>query len=821
MRTDLSVTVHKKGKNVMKKIFLLSVAVSAIAPGLAMAQSGPAPEETTASGSDEIIVTARKREERLLDVPVAISAISEQAIERYATDSLTAVGQQVPQLIIAESQNQVGGSINLRGIGAGVSNPSTEQSVTINLDGIPVSYGNAVRLGQLDIQRIEVLKGPQALFYGKNSPGGIISLVSKDPTNRFEAQLRAGYEFAADQRFVEGIVSGPLSDTIGARLVGYYSKEDGWFRNIGVPVAGRTPGPVARSNNGEDIFFRGTLTYDAPGGNFRAKAKINYGERERDGVGPGGFAQLVYCPNGVSQTSGRAEDCGLDRYFANVALRPEAAALHPALRDGVPFADSEQLLASLTADLDISDTLTLTSVTGYYDISEKSFDSFTFTTVPAVSATNDIKIKSISQELRLNTNFDGPLNFMVGGFYQDGEFRISQVVPVDLGGACPSATCFNTPFSFYDQDTEAYSIFGQARYEFTEQLEMSAGARMSWENKTLAGLVNGTPFEILNPRQEYNDFSPEVTLTYKPNRDMTLYAAYREGFTSGGFNTVPTALRSPAFPTLAARDLSYGQMTAKGGEVGFKGYLVDRQLLLDVVGYYFKYSGLQLSSWDPQAFAQRTQNAGGAKVRGVEASATFSPRAVEGLELRSTVAYNKATYSEFIGACYPGQSIAAGCNLIPRDSTLDPSTFGTDANPFTSQDQAGQSIARAPRWTINLGATQDFHINEGLGASASFDAVYTSSYMPHIEAFAPARQAGHWILNGNISLYGGDDRDWTLSLIGRNLTNKLVAISGGQVAFVGTGTGTNTTTLPDLYGSVNPPRAVVLQLTVKSSLLNR
>jgi iron complex outermembrane receptor protein len=392
------------------------------------------------------------------------------------------------------------------------------------------------------------------------------------------------------------------------------------------------------------------------------------------------------------------------------------------------------------------------------------------------------------------------------------------VVPIDLGGACPSATCVLTPYSFYHQDTEAYSVFGQLTYAFTDQLELSAGARKSWEKKSLKGTINATPFTILDPKQKYDDFSPEVTLTYKITPDLTTYAAYREGFTSGGFNTVPVALSSPAFPALKPRDLSYDQMTAKGGEAGFKGYVADQQMRFDLVGYYYKYSGLQLSSWDAQAFAQRTQNAGGAKVRGVELSLWINPRDLEGLEVRMSGAYNRATYSDFIGACYPGQSIARGCSLVPRNPALDPSTYGTTANPFTSQDQAGQQIARAPQFIYNAGFTYDFALSEGLGSSISFDANYMSSYMPHIEAMREARQRAYWTINGNLSLYGGEDRDWQVALIGRNLTNQIVAVSGGQVAFVGTGTGTAVTTLPDLYGSVNSPRALLLQLTVKSSL---
>jgi iron complex outermembrane receptor protein len=769
----------------------------------------------------EIIVTARKRGERLLDVPVAVSALSSEEIERYATNSLTAISQQVPQLIVAESQNQVGGSINLRGIGAGVSNPSIEQAVTLNLDGIPISSGNAIRLGQIDVERIEVLKGPQALFYGKNSPGGIISLISADPGDYFEAKVRTGYEFVADQRFVEGAVSGPLTDTLGARLVGYYSKEDGWFRNTAVAFPGRTPGPAADSLNGEDVFLRGTLAYEAPGGDLEIKAKANYGERQRSGIGPAAFAQIVHCPLGFAQTSGRAEDCGLDRNFANVALRPEAAALHPALRNGVPFADSEQFLGSVTATYQLNPSLSLTSVTGYYEISEESFDSFTFTSVPAVSATNDLTISSFSQELRLASDFEGPVDFILGGFYQDGEFTSAQVVPIDLGGSCPSASCFLTPYTDYDQDTRAISVFGQVRYELTDQLELSAGGRYSWETKELTGTVNQTAIEILNPERDYEDFSPEVTLTYKPTPDLTAYASYREGFTSGGFNTVPTAIRSAAFPTLPLRDLSYGQMTAQGGEVGFKGYLADRQILFDLVGYYYEYEGLQLSAFDTVGVAQITQNAGGAKVRGVELRTVYNPIAIEGLELHQTVAYNKATYTDFIGACYPGQTIAAGCNLVPRNLSLDPATFGTAANPFTSQDQSGQQIARAPEWTLSAGFVYERELSDALGASIALDAIYTSSYMTQVEAQREARQDDFWMLNGAISIHDEADEGWEISLIGRNLTNEIVRVSGGAVAFTGTGTGTATTTPADLYGSVSLPRSVLLQLTLRNTLLGR
>ncbi|MFD2428703.1 TonB-dependent receptor domain-containing protein [Sphingobium scionense] len=181
--------------------------------------------------------------------------------------------------------------------------------------------------------------------------------------------------------------------------------------------------------------------------------------------------------------------------------------------------------------------------------------------------------------------------------------------------------------TYYDVHTKATSVFGQLRYKIADPLELAVGGRYSWEDKSLTGTSLGSPIQILGPKQDYTDFSPDVTLTWRPDSDRTVYAAYREGFTSGGFNTVPTRLRTDADQSRAAIDLSYDQMTAKGGEIGTKGYVADRQILYDLVGYYYKYSGLQLSRYDNASFTQLTQNAGGAEIKGAELSLTIRYRA--------------------------------------------------------------------------------------------------------------------------------------------------------------------------------------------------
>lgn len=807
-------------KQVSLGVAVVAFGLMAGLPALAQtAQEAPAgtPQETAqdnAADSGDIVVTARKRDERLLDVPVAVSALSQEQLERYSNVTLTSISQQVPQLVIAESQNQVGGSINLRGIGSGISNPSTETAVTMNIDGIPISYGNAIRLGQIDLGRVEVLKGPQALFYGKNSPGGIVSLVSQNPGRDFEAKLRTGYEFNAKQRYVEGVVSGPLTEDIGARLVGYYSKEDGWFRNAAVPIAGVTPGPAADSYNAEDVFVRGTFTYDPAGGSTRVNAKVAYGKRTRDGVGPTGGSQIVFCPGGTSRLSG-AIDCGLNRYFYSVILPPQMTALDPTLEDGVPFVKSTQFLTSVSIDQDLNDTMTLSSVSGYYRLGEKSVDPFTFSNVPYFGASNDIKADGFSQELRLASDFDGPLNFLVGGFYQDAHFKIRQAFAINFG--TPSLV----GSTYYDVHTSATSLFGQLRYRLMDTLELSAGGRYSWESKSLEGTSYGSPIDILAPKRDYHDFSPEVTLTYRPHTNLTMYGAYREGFTSGGFNTVPTTLRSAANQALPRVDLSYGQMTARGGEAGIKGYLGGRQFLFDLVGYYYKYGGLQLSRYDNASFTQLTQNAGGADIKGVEFSLTVRPKGVPGLTLNGAAAYNRARYTDFIGGCYAGQSVAAGCNLNPRTPSLPQSTWGTAANPYQDQNQTGQQLFRAPEFSLTAGAAYDYSFSDKLGATIAFDAAYSSAYITQTEANPLNRQAPYWLLNGAVTLNGGSDKPWEVALIGRNLTNKLYVVGGSVVGATAAGTGTNVTTQGDVLGTASPPRSIVLQLTLKSSLFQR
>lgn len=749
---------------------------------------------------DEIIVTARKKAERLIDVPVAVSAISPLTLERYATNTFAAISEQVPQLIIGEVTTQVGGSINLRGVGAGQSNPATDNPVSINVDGIQVSQGNILQLGQYDVERVEVLRGPQTLFFGKNSPAGVISLVSKDPGEEFEAQVRAGYEAMAKQKFVEGIVSGPLGGGFGARLVGYFSDQDGWFQNTVTEIPGVSfPPAVDTGPSQSEIFLRGTLTYASPDGDFNARLKINYGEVDRDN-GITAIAQRSACALGTPQLAAAVTDCTLDRFYANTNLSPSLAAATPGFGDGVAFFKTNQTLVSFEWDYALSETLNLTSVTGFFRGDQDTMDNFTQTDLPLVASRSNLINEQWTQELRLASNYEGKVNFLVGGFYQNANLANGDGNPVGFAAGLFGPDPFIFPISAFEVDTDALSVFGQVSVDVTDTLELTAGARYSHEEKEIGGTVGGAAFEVARPTRDFDDFSPEVTISYRPTDSTTIYASYREGFVSGGYNITATQAVG------ATIDPSFDQTTTRGGEIGVKGYLADEQIRYDLTAYYYKYKGLQVSAFDTQSVSLTTLNAASANVRGIEGNIFVKPDAIPGFDLQASAAFNRGDYGTFIGGCFGGQTIAQGCSL-------DPGAGGA----FNSQDLSGEPLVRSPRWALSTTANYERPITSSLTGFASFNVIYSSAYQTMLEADPRAIQDGFFTVNANVTLKDPEG-DWQLSVIARNITQNFATTSAFPSVLTGSGTGTATGVPADVSSALTLPRSVLLQLTVRNSL---
>lgn len=214
----------------------LALSTTALSPLAAHAQATSAESAATSAAAeatvlDDIVVTARRRDERLIDAPVAITAVSGKKLEAYNVTNFTDIATLVPSLVAGRAASGSSASIFLRGVGSTALSAGFDQSVSFVIDGVPMSRGREINLSQYDVQHVEVLKGPQALFYGKNTTGGLISVVTNGPTDDFQLGLKAGYGFEAAEKYGEGFVSGPIVDTLRGRFAFRISDSDGAFTN--------------------------------------------------------------------------------------------------------------------------------------------------------------------------------------------------------------------------------------------------------------------------------------------------------------------------------------------------------------------------------------------------------------------------------------------------------------------------------------------------------------------------------------------------------------------------------------------------------------
>jgi outer membrane receptor protein involved in Fe transport len=294
-----------------------------------------------------------------------------------------------------------------------------------------------------------------------------------------------------------------------------------------------------------------------------------------------------------------------------------------------------------------------------------------------------------------------------------------------------------------------------------------------------------------------DDISSEATVTWRQSEDLTVYAAYKEGYKSGGFNN--SAVLTAGLDRSA---LAYGPETASGFEVGVRPRFFNRALRLGLVAYDYDYKNLQVQIFDAATVSFRLSNAGKLRTRGLEFEAQYDVPTVKGLEFHGSLGYNKATYANYIGACFEGQTVAEGCKL------------GFNGTAFTSQDYDGRTPARAPRVSGVVGFSYQFPIGEGLDFALSGDGRYSSAYY-YSESLQPdARQSAYWMYDASARVIGGDGR-WELALIGKNLSDKLYVMHANAVPYTATGTGTNSGVRADLNGSVSRPREIWLQATYR------
>lgn len=814
--------------NARKLLLATTILGAAFSAVPAFAQDSAAVEEDN-SGLSDIVVTARKREESAQSIPVAVTAISAEVIEQRDITSIEKIAAATPNLNVGRASNGSAAQITLRGIGSSSTSIGIEQSVAVVVDGAYYGQGRVIEEGFFDLARAEVLKGPQALFFGKNATAGVISLTSKDPTDIWEGHVKAGYEFKAEQYSLEGILSGPVSDTLGVRLAVRYSDMNaGYYKNVSVNRNYVTVDVATGFTNPESLVSRPVAKWTPQQEELLARLTLKWTPtdaltntlkvtRDQNDTLNNSWNYVAYScglASGISQLTGYA--CKKDFVTHQNNLPVEVSRISPYGRDdGATYNRYRSWAINNNLEYDL-DSLVINSVTNWQRNNNSWACACNFQTTDTVVggmifATENSTWRAWSQELRLTSKFDGMFNFMLGGLYQNTKRDFAQWG--FYGGVRDTAArpdlLYAASEKISDTKGETIAIFGQVTAELMDGLELAGGARYTEETKdsyfaqeyvnpAYAAVYRSAadPLGIITAKQKFDDFSPEVTLTYKPSNTLLVYGAYKTAYKSGGFSNGGINSALSADPK---GDLTFNPETAEGFEVGIKSTILDNQLRANITAFTYKVKDFQVDFFNSPVFAFNTLTAD-AKTSGVELELEFAPRAVPGLNIAAALNYNDAKYDSFPeGPCYSGQTQAEGCNvLLP--------------NGQYRQNLTGKALSVAPKWTGMVAVNYETEVGSDYVIGLNANARYSDSYNPSAFANPIARQSSYVTFDAGLR-FGAADDNWQIALIGKNLTNRFYVTGVVDGPSTGTGSGGLTGTKADQLGFGTLPRTVKIEVT--------
>ncbi|MDE2436506.1 MAG: TonB-dependent receptor [Sphingomonadales bacterium] len=710
----------------------LAIAASLL-PATAFAQSA-APAEAAPAANDadqkdtplnEILVVAQKRVERLGDVPVSVGLVQAEQLRGLNLTNFEQMSHYVPAFNVAESAS--GNRITLRGISSGT-NRGFEQSVGMFVDGIYTGRAAQFSSPFFDVERVEVLKGPQSILFGKNTVAGAVSIITARPSKREEISLSGGYETRLGGWDVSGVFNKPLADNLQVRIAYKHEQRDkGFLYNT------RTgENEPARLGN----IARVSLAWQPGNVEVNAKYEYSFGKRQ------GGLFQ-IFAPGPFTGTFTAFDP----KFESNLDLK---------LSNGAPGSDLNTISAhnlALRVNLPLG-SANLTSDTGYstYKTSTTNEDS-DFTPVPVLRFDNSEKYHQFSQEFRFASTPEDKLAYTAGLFFQSAHYVGKPWFRV-TSGALDSQTR-----RVFDQHADTYSAFGELSYRLADGLRLIAGGRYMIEDKsadrslviynpvtgvpetsptviaTMGAVLGARNFSLSQAIKE-KQFTPAVTLQYKIAPNTMAYAKFTRGFKSGGFDASDSA----------GTALPYDSESVSAYEAGLK-WGVSRSFNLNLTGFYSKFDNLQVQAFNGISFI--TTNAAKASSRGVEAEARWSP--VRGFTLAGSVVYIDAHYDSYTGAaCTTGQTAAwTGIGRCRQDLSGRPLT---DAAHWSSSLSANYEFAVASDWSMKLYA----------GANSRSGAFVAPDLDPL------GWQKGYTTADASVELLSPNDR-LSISLLAKNI----------------------------------------------------
>jgi len=742
-----------------------------------------APAEATATAAsdtaeaknilDTIVVTAQRRKQSLSEVPLAVSVVSGDQFQDAGLSGVDDLQKVAPSITFSQSQSTRGSGMNIRGIGTTTFADGIEGSVGYVVDGVVVGREGGALSDLGDIERIEILRGPQGTLFGKNATAGVINLVTKRPTEDFEAEGRASYG-SFNELKVSGAASGPLTEdgSLLGRFSFFSNTRDGNVTNIDAKNG------VEKMNDHNEWSGSGKLLYK-PNNDFSLYLIGTYWKQDQD--------CCVWTQRSVS-----ADTFGLftgPNSSLSHPVEPSESNRETAI-DYPSHQTSRNAALTLTAEYELSD-YTLRSITGWRNYHTNEFYDIDSTTRNDLVAGSNSAIEQYSEELQLvskSSKLEHTLGFFVMGSTIDTTSDFSGAYGMDqILNTYGLGFLYSGPASTHDvfaYKTFNAATFGQATYHFSDEWALSGGARLIYDriegsfsrtpnaqsafyfgpSGILSALLSPNPLVALGTSDAYSAEKSDVagtgmvSLQYFPSKTTSAFVTLSRGYkgygidADSGVGTGEATIVKPEIPT----DL----------EIGLRSVIANK-IIVSATGFWTEINDFQAFSYDPLTARSKVRNVGKVRTRGIELEAFGEP--IENLTVAGGVTYTNAVILEYPSAgCYRDQTTAEGCN-------------------GGVQDLAGKRMPNAPKWTLNASTTYTQPIAEtSLAAFITGDVSWRSETQYDLSQNPDTVQGSFAIFGGRIGLKD-EANDWQIALWGKNLLDRDYAMAIFNTPFLYTG----------------------------------
>jgi len=753
-------------KHLLKSTTALLAVAAFAAPTAAFSQEGEI--------QDVITVTAQNREQNVQDVPIAINVITGEELADSGFSDLNDIDKIAPAVQLNQDQGTV--KVTVRGVGTTSNDEAQDTSVVVNIDGEYINRLHVLSSAMFDMERVEVLRGPQGTLYGRNSTGGAINFITRKPGDDFGVNGSVSYG-NYDAIRVDGGTDIPLGDVAGFRLAGFYETRNGYVKHD--PAWGFGPFPAfdgGRSDDDKAWGGRATFAVNDLNG-FSLNLAGEYSQRE---FVPSTFAFVDLNSGGNGPAGPGCNAPGYEQvaplYMQTLCVPSNTDFLSTVDREnftppafGLGHREQDTWAVRGRVSYEFSPAAVLTYTGGYR---EYKMEPGSFLTLPVVYTqyTFQNEIKTQSHELRLNGAFDNGIVYQIGGFY----FKEDQDVVIDF-------TLFqNIAISYFERfvESDSWSGFGQFEFPLTDTLTLVAGARYT-DNSRSAIYNNASAFGAGPPdpllfmtapvQVDFADLAFGSTLllgsaddkltwlaglNYTPDDDTLLYAKVTTGFKGGGFDSVGT----------------YKPETNRAYEAGLKKGFGPH--IFNASAFYYDYKDLQVSVLLDTTIGGQTFNAASATIWGLEAETEL--KVSEAGTFTASVNYLNAEYDEFLGQ-YNVFTVPGTGDDLNGIGDLDPTTMEVEQPNF-----AGNRPPFSPKWIFTAGYSHAFDTGGGTLTASAFT-TFKSSYFTEFFNYNDSKQKS--FTKTDLSLeYAPHDGYWSLQLFARNIEDKRTLTYGSFVS---------------------------------------